>query len=107
MILEEHPECKKFDEIKAISIADQKILTAVKYYNSVVYGLENKKIQGNILKFIREYVNEILSKEYLSIKSEVSDVFDCVVSFPPQDLTVSLENIFSKREKTRGKTNQS
>lgn len=99
MILEEHPECKKFDEIKAISIADQKILTAVKYYNSVVYGLENKKIQGNILKFIREYVNEILSKEYLSIKSEVSDVFDCVVSFPPQDLTVSLENIFSNAKK--------
>lgn len=94
-LLEEHPECKDVEEIKAISIADQKILTAVKYYNSVMYGLENKIITGNILKFIKDYVEEVLKKEYLRIDVLIADPIDCLFSFPPQDLTTSLENIFS------------
>lgn len=94
-LLEEHPECKDIEEIKAISISDQKILTAVKYYNSVMYGLENKIITGNILKFIKDYVEEVLKKEYLKINVVIADPIDCVFSFPPQDLTTSLENIFS------------
>lgn len=98
-LLEDHPECKDIDEIRAISIADQKILTAVKYYNSVMYGLENKIIKGNILKFIKDYIEEVLKKEYLSMEVLIANPIDCIFSFPPQDLTTSLENIFSNAAK--------
>ena len=60
LLLDEHPECKTYDGIKAISISDQKILTAVKYYNKVNYGLENKVITGDISSFIQQYVREVI-----------------------------------------------
>lgn len=103
LLLDEYPECKSYDEIRAISLADQKILTAVKYYNQVAYGLENKKIQGNVLRFIKEYVEEILSKEYISMNVKISEPLDCIFTFPPQDITVSLENIFSNAKKHEAK----
>lgn len=99
LLLEEHPECKTYDEIKAISISDQKILTAVKYYNKVNYGLENKVITGDISSFIQQYVREVILSEYLTIHPVVDDPINWVCAFSPQDLTVSLENIFSNANK--------
>ena len=99
LLLDEHPECKTYDEIKAISISDQKILTAVKYYNKVNYGLENKVITGDISAFIQQYVSEVISSEYLTIRSVVDEPINWICTFSPQDLTVSLENIFSNANK--------
>ena len=99
LLLDEHPECKTYDGIKAISISDQKILTAVKYYNKVNYGLENKVITGDISSFIQQYVREVISSEYLTIHTVVDEPINWICAFSPQDLTVSLENVFSNANK--------
>lgn len=98
-LLRRHPECKKYDEIRAISVSDQKILTAVKYYNRVNYGLENKSITGDITLFIKQYISEVITLEYLSISCVVDDPLNWICTFSPQDLTVAIENIFSNANK--------
>ena len=98
-LLDNHPECKSYEEVKAIAIADQKILTAVKYYNKVNYELENKNILGDITSFIQEYINEIIKAEYLTVKTYVDSPVNWRCVFSPQDLTVALENIFSNANK--------
>lgn len=103
MLLTEHPECKEYVEVKNIALAGSKISTAVKYYNSVNYDLVNKKINGNITEFISQYIDSVIKHEFNFMKIHVDDPIDCVISFPPQDFTVLIENVFSNAEKAGAK----
>lgn len=102
-LLKNHSECKTYKEIKSISLANNKIATAVKYYDSVHYDLINKKLEGNITEFIAQYIQGVIKKEYHNIEINIGDTVDCVFNFPPQDLTVSIENVFSNADKANSK----
>lgn len=103
LLLSLHPECKSYPEVKAIALSGAKITTAVKYYNSANYDLVNKRIKGNITEFIAQYVDSVIRHAYSTMKIHVYDPIDCVVSFPPQDFTVLIENVFSNAEKAGAK----
>lgn len=103
LLLSQHPECKDYTEVKTIALAGAKISTAVKYYNSVNYDLVNKKINGNITDFIAQYIDSVIRHEFYFMKIHVYDPIDCVISFPPQDFTVLVENVFSNAEKAGAK----
>lgn len=103
LLLSQHPECKGYPEVKAIALSGAKITTAVKYYNSANYDLVNKRINGNITEFIAQYVDSVIRHGYNSMKIHVYDPIDCIVSFPPQDFTVLIENVFSNAEKAGSK----
>ena len=103
-LIKNHSDCKTYQETKSISLANNKILTAVKYYDNVNYDLVNKKLEGNITQFIEQYIMEVIKKEYHNIKINIGETVDCNFDFPPQDLTVSIENVFSNADKANAKT---
>lgn len=102
-LLNGHPECKAYTEVRSISLASNKITTAVKYYDSVHYDLMNKKLEGNITEFIGQYIQGVVKNEYHDMHIEIGDTVDCMFNFPPQDLTVAIENVFSNAYKANAK----
>lgn len=104
LLLRNHEECKEYKEVKNITLASNKILTAVKYYNRAAYELENKRLEGNITEFIKEYIESVVADSYSPIICVVDDPIACSISFPPQDLTVMIENIFSNAQKAQSKS---
>lgn len=103
LLLSQHPECKGYPEVKAIALSGSKISTAVKYYDSANYDLVNKRIRGNITEFVEQYIDSVIRHGYNTMKIHVYDPIECVISFPPQDFTVLIENVFSNAEKAGAK----
>ena len=103
LLLKNHPETKKYKEIQSISLASKKILSAVNYFNNVNYDFVIKNMNGNLTQFICEYIENVVSKEYYEQNIQITEPFKYNCNFPPQDITVALDNIFSNANKAKSK----
>lgn len=104
ILLKNHPETKEYNEIRSISLASKKILSAVNYFNSVNYDFVIKNMDGNLAEFIYEYIDNVIKKEFHELRIQLGQVLDYFCHFPPQDVTVAIENIFSNALKAKAKS---
>ncbi len=95
--IEEHKE------LGAISIATDKILSALKYSVLAKFKIEDEYIVADLFAFCKEYIDTVLRKQYfaMNIKTEINGEYQ--IRFNPQYISLILDNLLSNSEKGQAK----
>lgn len=91
---------ENYKEIGAISVATDKILSALKYSALAKFDIENEYIVEDIFAFCNEYLLNVLSKQYYKInfKTNIQGVYR--MRFNPQHISLMLDNLVANSEKS-------
>lgn len=89
-----------YRELGAISIATDKILSALKYSALAKFNIEDEFITEDVFVFCEEYLLNVLSKQYFNIHFDVSIEGKCVMRFNPQYISLILDNFVSNSSKS-------
>lgn len=91
---------QNYKEIGAISVATDKILSALKYSALAKFDIENEYIVEDIFEFCNEYLLNVLSKQYykINLKTNIQGVYR--MRFNPQHISLMLDNLVANSEKS-------
>lgn len=89
-----------YRELSAISIAADKILSALKYSALAKFNIEDEFITEDLFVFCNEYLLNILSKQYYYISISTTINGECKKRFKPQYISLLLDNLLSNSEKS-------
>lgn len=91
---------QNYKEIGAISVATDKILSALKYSALAKFDIENEYIVEDIFEFCNEYLLYVLSKQYykINLKTNIQGVYR--MRFNPQHISLMLDNLVANSEKS-------
>ncbi len=91
---------ENYKEIGAISVATDKILSALKYSALAKFDIENEYIVEDIFAFCNEYLLNVLSKQYykINLKTNIQGVYR--MRFNPQHISLMLDNLVANSEKS-------
>lgn len=95
--IEEHKE------LGAISIATDKILSALKYSVLAKFKIEDEYIVADLFAFCNEYVDTVLRKQYFNINIKTDIKGEYQTRFNPQYMSLILDNLLSNSEKGQAK----
>ncbi len=87
-------------ELGAISIATDKILSAIKYSALAKFDIENEYIVEDMFMFCKEYLLNVLSKQYFKIEIKTNIQGEYRRRFNPQHLSLLLDNLVANSEKS-------
>ena len=87
-------------ELGAISIASDKILSVLKYSALAKFNIEDQYIVEDLFVFCEEYLANVLSKQYFTIKVSIEKNGTHIIRFNPQYVTLLLDNLLSNAEKS-------
>lgn len=87
-------------ELGAISIASDKILSVLKYSALAKFNIEDQYIVEDLFVFCEEYLANVLSKQYFTIKISIEKNGTHIIRFNPQYVTLLLDNLLSNAEKS-------
>ena len=93
-----------YKEVGAIAISSDKILSALKYSALAKFNIEDEYIQEDLFAFCKEYLENVLSKQYFNIAIEVKVSGIYVIRFNPQYMSLILDNVMSNSEKSHATT---
>lgn len=89
-----------YRELSAISIASDKIMSALKYSALAKFNIEDEFITEDLFVFCNEYLQNILSKQYYDICISTTVNGKCIRSFKPLYISLLLDNLLSNSEKS-------
>ena len=89
-----------YRELGAISVATDKILSALKYSALAKFNIEDEFITENLFVFCEEYLLNVLSKQYFNLNFKVNIEGQYIVRFNPQYVSLMLDNLVSNSVKS-------
>lgn len=90
----------KYKELSAISVAADKILSALKYSALAKFDIEDEYITEDLFAFCHEYLLNVLKKQYFDIDIETNIRGEYIVRFNPQYVSLVLDNLVANSEKS-------
>lgn len=90
----------KYKELSAISVAADKILSALKYSALAKFDIEDEYITEDLFAFCHEYLLNVLKKQYFDIDIETNIKGEYNVRFNPQYVSLVLDNLVANSEKS-------
>ena len=89
-----------YRELSSISIASDKILSALKYSALAKFNIEDEFITEDLFVFCKEYLLNVLAKQYydINILTDIRGAFH--KRFRPQYISLLLDNLLSNSEKS-------
>ena len=91
---------EKYKELGAISIASDKILSAIRYSALAKFNIEDEYIVEDLFVFCKEYLENVLAKQYFKIAIHVNIKGQYQVRFKPQYISLLLDNLISNSQKS-------
>ncbi len=91
---------ENYKELGAISIATDKILSAIKYSALAKFDIENEYIVEDMFMFCKEYLLNVLSKQYFKIEIKTNIQGEYRRRFNPQHISLLLDNLVANSEKS-------
>lgn len=89
-----------YKEVGAIAISSDKILSSLKYSALAKFNIEDEYIYENLFAFCKEYLENVLSKQYFKVKFEIKVDGEYKIRFNPQYMSLILDNFISNAEKS-------
>lgn len=89
-----------YKELRAISVATDKILSALKYSALAKFNIEDEFIVEDIFIFCNEYLLNVLSRQYFNIKMTTNITGTHKLRFNPQYFSLLLDNLVANSEKS-------
>lgn len=89
-----------YKELPAISIAADKILSALKYSALAKFDIEDEYITTDLFVFCQEYLLNVLKKQYFDIDMIINIEGEYVARFNPQYISLLLDNFVANSEKS-------
>ncbi len=90
----------KYREVSSISIATDKILSAINYSAIANFNIEDEYITEDLFLYCEEYLMNVLSHQYFDIDMEVQKQTEYRVRFNPQYMSLVLDNLLSNTRKS-------
>lgn len=90
----------KYKELGAISVATDKMLSSLKYCAIAKFNIEDENIQEDLFIFCKEYLINVLSRQYYNIHFVTEIEGECFFGFNPQYFTLVLDNLVANSEKS-------
>lgn len=90
----------KYKELSAISVATDKILSALKYSALAKFDIEDEYITEDLFAFCHEYLLNVLKKQYFEIDIETNIKGEYKMRFNPQYMSLVLDNFVANSEKS-------
>ncbi len=90
----------QFRELKSIAITTDKILSLLKYTAIAKFNIEDENIDADLFVFCKEYLQNILAKQYFDTEIKVEVLGTYVRKFNPQYITLLLDNLVANSEKS-------
>ncbi len=94
----------KYRELGAISVATDKILSALKYSALAKFNIEDEYITEDLFVFCKEYLLNVLTKQYFNMKFEAEIIGEYKVRFNPQYISLMLDNLVANSSKCNSST---
>lgn len=91
---------EKYKELGSISIASDKILSAIRYSALAKFNIEDEYIVEDLFVFCKEYLENVLAKQYFKIAIQVNIKGQYRVRFKPQYISLLLDNLISNSQKS-------
>lgn len=89
-----------YKELGAISVATDKILSALKYSALAKFNIEDEFIIEDLFVFCKEYILNVLSKQYFNLSFSIDVDGKYIVRFNPQYVSLMLDNLVSNSMKS-------
>lgn len=89
-----------YRELGAISVATDKILSALKYSALAKFNIEDEFITEDLFVFCKEYLLNVLSKQYFNLNFSINVDGEYIVRFNPQYVSLMLDNLVSNSLKS-------
>ncbi len=89
-----------YRELASISIASDRILSVLKYSAIAKFNIEDQYITEDLFLFCKEYLLNVLSRQYYTIKVTTEIKCECIKKFDPQDISLLLDNLMSNSQKS-------
>lgn len=93
-----------YRELSAISIASDKILSALKYSAVAKFNIEDEFITEDLFRFCDEYLSNVLNRQYYDINISTSITGSFCTRFRPQYISLLFDNLLSNSEKSNSTT---
>ncbi len=91
---------QNYKELGAISVATDKILSALKYSVLAKFNIEDEFIREDLFVFCEEYLLNVLSKQYFNLKISTITTGTHSMRFNPQYVSLLLDNLIANAEKS-------
>lgn len=90
----------KYRELGAIAMASERILGSLKYSALANFNLRDEFIQEDLFLFCRQFINNILAKQYHEIEFDLEQNGEAELLFSPQNIALIFDNLVSNSQKS-------
>lgn len=85
--------------IEGVSMSNDKILSVARFATKANFSHAGKKMTSDIVKYIQQYVKEVVSVYVRDIEFSIEGAVDYNVTFIPLEINVLIDNITSNSQK--------